>query len=174
MDLVKLVREIITQQELLTARRVRLVNALETIVGIWDGMRLEQVVRNLLTNALKYSEPSTEIVMTLRYRFVADQACEVLISVQDHGRGISEEDLPHVFDHFYRADKLRNDSQARESLGLGLYITAEIVKRHGGRIWAESRPGRGSTFFVSLPLEMLAMGFSSVTTDGKEMQKASG
>jgi signal transduction histidine kinase len=170
-DLVKLVREIITQQELLTARRIRLVNALETIVGIWDEMRLEQVVRNLLTNALKYSEPSTEIVISLRYRFMAGQAREVLISVQDQGRGISEEDLPHVFDRFYRADKLRVDSQARESLGLGLYITAEIVKRHGGRIWVESRLGRGSTFFVSLPLEMPTLGFSSVTTDEKAMQK---
>jgi|SRR5450755_2456347 len=70
--------------------------------------------------------------MTMRYRFVAGQAREVPIAVQDQGRGISENDLPHVFDRFYRADKQRNDPQARESLGLGLYITAEIVKRHGG------------------------------------------
>jgi signal transduction histidine kinase len=174
MDLVKLVGEIITHQELLTARRVRLVTALETIVGIWDGTRLEQVVRNLLTNALKYSEPSTEIVMTLRYRFVAGQAREVLIAVQDQGRGISEEGLPHVFDRFYRADKQRDDPQARESLGLGLYITAEIVKRHGGRIWAESQLGGGSTFFVALPLRMPAMGFPPVAADGMAMQKASG
>jgi signal transduction histidine kinase len=115
-------------------------------------MRLEQVVGNLLSNALKYSDPSTEVVMTLRYQFRAGRAQEVQIAVQDQGPGIGEADLPHIFDRFYRGDRQGEDASASKSLGLGLYISAEIVKRHGGRIWVESWPGRGSTFFVALPL----------------------
>jgi signal transduction histidine kinase len=152
MNLVKLVRQIIMQQEPVTARRIRLVSALEEMVGNWDEMRLEQMIGNLLTNALKYSDPSTEVVITLRYHFRTGRAQEVLIALQDQGPGIGEEDLPHIFDRFYRANKQHDDASASKSLGLGLYISAEIVKRHGGRIWVESGPGRGSTFFVALPL----------------------
>lgn len=159
MNLVKLIRQIITQQEPVAARRIRLVSALDEMVGTWDEMRLEQVVGNLLTNALKYSDPSTEVVITLRYHFRAGRAQEVLIALQDQGPGISEEDLPHIFDRFYRASKQGDDTSASKSLGLGLYISAEIVKRHGGRIWVESGPGRGSTFFVALPLMESEMRF---------------
>jgi signal transduction histidine kinase len=159
MDLVKLVQESIIQQELLTTRRVKLICALETMVGIWDKTRLKQVIHNLLTNALKYSEASTEVVITLRYHFISKHAQEILISVQDHGRGIDKEDLPHIFKQFYRAKKQPDaDYQANVSLGLGLSICAEIMKRHGGRIWVESCSGEGSTFFAILPLREPAKG----------------
>ncbi|HLI07222.1 MAG TPA: ATP-binding protein [Ktedonobacteraceae bacterium] len=152
-DLVKLVRKVIVQHELGSNQRIRLVCALETIIGIGDEARLEQVVHNLLSNALKYSEAPGEVVVTLGMQFSDGQAGEVLLSVQDQGQGISQEDLPHLFERFYRAGKNGDAPGGRASLGLGLYISAEIVKRHGGRIWAESQPGRGSTFFVCLPLK---------------------
>ena len=74
----------------------------------------------------------------------------MIISVQDEGIGISEEDQPHIFERFYRAPT--SEHAGIEGLGLGLYIAHEIVTHHGGRLWLESKPGKGSTFHFSLPL----------------------
>lgn len=102
-----------------------------------DPRRIRQVLGNLLSNALRYSPPGSTITVSVRR-----QGNEVWVSVQDQGPGISEEDLPHIFERFYKADK----SRAEGGTGLGLAIAKEIVQAHGGRIWAENQNGARFTF----------------------------
>jgi PAS domain S-box-containing protein len=109
-----------------------------------DTYRLEQVLSNLLENALKYSPDGG----TIRVRLSLSDDVAVL-SVTDPGIGIPEDQQQQLFDRYFRA---RNAStRSYGGLGLGLYISRDIVERHGGRIWVESVPGRGSTFYVALP-----------------------
>lgn len=108
-----------------------------------DPDRFERIILNLLSNALKYSPPETEVIMRARR---TDRS--VTVSVTDRGIGIAPEDLPHIFERFYRAKGVRQG----EGLGLGLYIAKMLVEAHGGRIWAESELGKGSTFYFTLPL----------------------
>ncbi len=113
-----------------------------------DRERIGQVFTNLLTNAIKYS-PGSDTVW-VRTMHVADaRGKRVVIAVRDTGLGMQAEDVPHVFDRFFRAHGTDRDTYP--GLGLGLYISKEIVDRHGGDIWAESIPGKGSTFYVALP-----------------------
>jgi signal transduction histidine kinase len=108
-----------------------------------DPGRLDVILRNLLENALKFSEPETPIGVTA-YR----QDAEVIISVTDQGIGIAPEEQPHIFDRFYRVERIRK----AEGTGLGLYITKRLVEAHGGRIWVKSEVGKGSTFTFTLPI----------------------
>ena len=108
-----------------------------------DPNRLERILINLLTNALKYSSPESEVVMKARRT-----GREVTVTVVDRGVGICPEDLPHIFQRFYRA----RGGRGAEGLGLGLYITKMLVEAHGGRIWAKSEVGKGSSFSFTLPL----------------------
>lgn len=108
-----------------------------------DGARIEQVLINLLTNAIKYSPDSDRVIVTAKR-----MSDKVVISVGDFGIGIAPEHLEQVFNRYYRIDP----SPATGGLGLGLYISKEIITRHGGAIWAESTVGKGSTFYFSLPL----------------------
>lgn len=109
-----------------------------------DKQRLSQVLLNLLSNALRHTPPGGRIVISVR-----PEPAGLLVSVADTGRGIPPEDLPHVFERFYRADKSRARSSGGS--GLGLAIARQIVEAHGGRIWVESWVGVGSTFSVALP-----------------------
>jgi signal transduction histidine kinase len=111
-----------------------------------DPERLHQLVTNLLDNAIKYSAKGAPIRVGLR----RDRDCAE-VSVADSGMGLAPEDLPKLFRRFSRLDAARKSRIA--GTGLGLYICRSIVEAHGGRIWAESAPGRGSTFRVLLPLE---------------------
>lgn len=127
--------------------RVRL-RAASGLPRVWaDPERLERVLVNLLTNALKYSAPQSEVVMELA---AADGG--VAISVSDRGVGIAPEDLPHIAERFFRARGARRP----EGLGLGLYIARLLVQAHGGRLDVESVLGQGSTFRVVLPAAPLA------------------
>ena len=108
-----------------------------------DPDRLDRILVNLLSNALKYSAPASEVTVTITPR-----NGEVVTSVRDRGPGIPPEQLPHVFERYFRGQAAR---ARREGLGLGLYITKGLVEAHGGRIWAESRVGEGSTFSFTLP-----------------------
>ncbi len=112
-----------------------------------DATRLAQVVKNLLANAVRHTPPGGRLTVTLG----ADPAAPgwALIVVADTGEGIPAADLPHVFERFYRADKSR--SRRSGGSGLGLAIVKQLVEAHGGRVWAESQPGRGSSFAISLP-----------------------
>lgn len=108
-----------------------------------DPRRLEQVFLNLLSNAVKYTPPGGRI--TLRAR---EQEGYIAVQVSDTGVGIPPSDLPHIFSKFYR---VRREGETAEGTGLGLAIVKSIVERHGGRVWAESEVGKGSTFTVLLP-----------------------
>jgi signal transduction histidine kinase len=112
-----------------------------------DGERVAQVLLNLLSNARKYSPRGTPITVTLQ-----QVGYEALLSVRDRGVGIPAEALPHIFEQFYRAPGVEVQNGAHSGLGLGLYIARKIVERHGGRIEAQSTPGEGSSFSVTLPL----------------------
>jgi PAS domain S-box-containing protein len=110
-----------------------------------DAHRVEQVIINLLTNAIRYAPGSNRIEVHL-----SNEAGEIKVGVQDFGVGIAAEKLQHIFSRYYRVD----DSSAKASgLGIGLYLCHEIVTRHKGKIWADSEPGKGSTFWFSLPCE---------------------
>ncbi|MES2283887.1 MAG: hybrid sensor histidine kinase/response regulator [Pseudomonadota bacterium] len=111
--------------------------------GIWDEFRIEQVVINLLTNALRYGKGKPVHVST------KNTADGVRIKVRDQGMGISEEDQKRIFEQFERA----NGNDGTGGLGLGLFITRQLVEAHGGQISVESRQGEGATFIVTLPLQ---------------------
>ena len=109
-----------------------------------DRARIEQVVINVLTNAVRYTPAGGSVTMELdRTETMAE------VRVRDTGIGIPEEDLPHIFDRFYRVDKAR--SRAMGGTGLGLSIAYEIVKRHSGQIRIESKVGEGTVVHICLP-----------------------
>ncbi|WP_437765986.1 AAA family ATPase [Sorangium sp. So ce281] len=143
-DLAALTREAVERmrQQFANARcRIQL-DLDEPVVGNWDASRVEQVVINLLSNALKYGAgaPIHVVVRGLEGR--------ALLVVRDHGIGIAEADQARIFERFERAVSVRNFG----GLGLGLYIVRWIVTSHGGTIRVESAPGAGAAFIVELPL----------------------
>jgi hypothetical protein len=110
-----------------------------------DRERIGQVISNLITNAIKYSPQADKIIISTSLK---DD--EVELRVQDFGIGISKDKLAKVFEQFYRVS---GDMQHTfPGLGLGLYISSEIIKREGGRIWVTSEVGKGSTFCFAIPL----------------------
>jgi two-component system CheB/CheR fusion protein len=110
-----------------------------------DAGRLEQVIVNLLNNAMTYAPQSKQI--DVRLHRVGQEA---EIQVQDYGKGIPEADLPHLFSRFYQA--ARGDKRSNKGLGLGLYIAHEIIEAHSGQMSVASEVGKGSTFTIRLPL----------------------
>ncbi len=120
------------------------------LMGWFDQQRIVQALDNLLTNAIKYSPADSMIELGARLYAEAGAASQnLLLWVKDQGPGIAPEDLPHIFERFYRGQKR---DQLVSGLGLGLYLAKEFVQHHRGRIWAESTEGAGSTFFLTLPL----------------------
>lgn len=117
------------------------VQAPDHVWVLGDPERLHQVVANLVSNAIKAN--STQIKLT-----VLDLAERVVLRIEDNGEGISKEHLPHLFERFYRVDKARD--RERGGSGLGLAIVRSIVEAHGGNVWVESEPGKGSVFSISL------------------------
>lgn len=105
-----------------------------------DADRLEQVLVNLISNAIKYSPGSDKVKINLK-----EQKGNIVVSVQDFGIGIPAEKIPFIFERYYRA---RDD---HAGFGLGLFISREIIKQHNGRIWLNSTEGKGSTFYFSIP-----------------------
>jgi PAS domain S-box-containing protein len=116
-------------------------------IVVGDRDRLGQVLDNLLGNAVKYSPKGGEILVRVELA-----GAEARLSVSDQGSGVPADVLPHLFDRFYRG----NHAASTTGLGLGLYISRMLVEAHGGRIWAKSEPGAGSTFTISLPLDQTA------------------
>lgn len=114
-----------------------------SVIGVWDRMRIEQVVTNLLTNAIKYGA-GKPIEVTVK-----TDGKNAILSVRDNGIGIAAQDQERIFNRFERAVSVKQYG----GLGLGLYITHEIVTAHGGQIRVQSELGKGSTFTVELPLK---------------------
>jgi signal transduction histidine kinase len=120
-----------------------------------DPDRMAQVLNNLLDNALRHTPVGGSVVCRVT-RDARGRASPVTFSISDSGPGIAPEDLPRLFDRFYRADKSRVRDRALASAqesgsGLGLAIAKSIVEGHGGRIWADSQVGAGAQFFIELP-----------------------
>lgn len=115
-----------------------------------DPLKLGQVVDNLVSNALKYTPRGSRIDLAARI----ENENTVVVSVIDDGPGIPAEDLPHIFERFYRVDKGR--SREKGGTGLGLSIVKHIVQLHGGRVWVESRVGQGTAFYFTLPTHAAA------------------
>jgi PAS domain S-box-containing protein len=125
------------------------------LMGQFDIPRIEQALTNLISNAIKYSPVGSEVEVGVRPYLKADGVIqEVLIWVKDQGNGIASSDLPRVFERFYRAD---DTSRSAGGFGIGLYLTKELIQNHDGRIWVKSTKGKGSTFFVVLPLQEAIM-----------------
>jgi PAS domain S-box-containing protein len=110
-----------------------------------DRSKIEQVIVNLVNNAVKYAPQSNKIIIDITKQHTAAK-----ISVQDFGEGISHEKIPHLFERYYRVD---STGLQYSGLGLGLYISAEIVERHGGKIGVISEAGTGSTFWFTIPIQ---------------------
>lgn len=124
------------------AKGVQLLHEIsEDLEACFDATRLSQALCNLIDNAIKFSPAQTTVTLRL-----IDQARDVVIAIEDAGRGIPEDDFPHLFNRFWQGTTNRE-----HGAGLGLSIAAGIVRAHGGRIWAENRPGQGATFCVALP-----------------------
>jgi signal transduction histidine kinase len=145
-DLAALVAEVVEEVQLTTERHQIRSEGEGPIQTSADRERTGQVLINLLTNAIKYTPQGGEV----RVRCEA-KGETVTLSVQDHGIGIPQEHQAHVFERFYRAPSTKH--QSFPGLGLGLYLSAEIVARQGGEIWVKSWEGEGSTFFFTLKRE---------------------
>lgn len=146
-DLSQLIRE--TAEELLMSQQYNYsIDECTEIMILADREKLDSVIVNLLSNAIKYSPRNSQVNIACQ-----KTGKEIIVSIRDRGFGILPQDLPHIFDRFYRVESqhLRHIS----GFGIGLYLCAEFIHCHGGRIWAESRPGEGSVFRFSLPDTLL-------------------
>ncbi len=110
-----------------------------------DRYRLIQVVTNYLSNGIKYSNGNTNVFLTIYH----DNKI-ITVSVKDEGLGISRNQLPYIFERFFRAERTKN----LEGIGLGLFLCRQIIHSHHGHVWAESEEGKGSTFYFSIPLHI--------------------
>lgn len=152
-DIVDVVRRVIEQQTVVDADKhvITFTSSADVAPGTIDAARIEQVLNNLVSNALKYSPVGKPVVVSID--LMEDSPDTLVVAVRDEGYGINEEEQKYIFDRFYRAS-----SRAKaDGLGLGLYIAHRIVTQHGGRMWLDSKPGEGSTFYFTLPLSQQAV-----------------
>jgi PAS domain S-box-containing protein len=141
------VRESIERLSYITkGAHIRVLEAEELVPVFADAVRIEQVLGNLISNAVKYGDPGREILIRLEPR--NDNEIEILVT--NHSKGIPPDELPHLFDRFSRSKSVRGSGVP--GLGLGLYIAKGIIEAHGGRIWAESVTGGATTFHFTIPI----------------------
>jgi two-component system phosphate regulon sensor histidine kinase PhoR len=147
-DLVALTRRVVARLQMTTEQhRLSLDTAVDTLVVAADPKRLEQILGNLISNAIKYSPEGDSVALQISRTCGPDTA---LLCVRDHGIGIPEDQQAHIFERFVRA---RNtETYGIGGTGLGLYLCRELVERLGGQIWFASNEGEGSTFFIALPV----------------------
>jgi two-component system CheB/CheR fusion protein len=144
-DLTLLAREVIENSKMLADGHTILLEGKTAVTVNADRERISRVLVNLMMNAVKYSPDATKIIVT-----ITQTKNVVTVGVQDFGIGIAAADQKKIFERFYRSPDKSNHHLS--GLGLGLYISSTIVERHGGRIWVESKKGKGSTFFFTLPV----------------------
>ena len=148
-DLVELVARVVAEhQQPAHKHALRVRSAAQTLEGFWDANRLGRVIGNLVSNAIKYSPDGGEITITIGQER-DEQAAWAVLSIQDQGIGIPEQDVSRIFERFYRAS---NATTRFAGTGIGLAGARQLVELHGGTIEVRSRAGVGSTFTVRLPL----------------------
>ncbi|GAA3975852.1 PAS domain S-box protein [Mucilaginibacter dorajii] len=144
-DLDELIREVVDEHTLtITTHVIHLTDCDRAHINA-DRDKISSVLSNLISNAIKYSPKGHDIMVKC---ILVNGSAQV--SVKDEGMGIKEQDLPKIFDRYYRVET--NHTRHISGFGIGLYLSAEIIRRHNGKIWAESKSGVGSTFYFSLPL----------------------
>jgi signal transduction histidine kinase len=142
-DLANLARQVVESLKVTSAHHTLHLIAPESLMVVCDAQRIHQVLENLIGNAIKYTPGGGPVEVT-----VTSSTAEAEVSVRDQGIGIGPEHLPHIFERYYQAEMVGG---AKAGLGVGLNVCQEIVLAHGGRIWAESEPGKGSTFHFTIP-----------------------
>lgn len=155
-DIVLMIQEVVEEHQIIAAKR----GVTLKLGGRWpkeltlnmDGEKMRQVFQNLVSNAIKYSKEANGVVAVALDR---SESGRVIFSVKDNGFGIPKPQQEKIFQKFFRAE---NVLSGFEGTGLGLYIAKAIVEGHGGRIWFESAEGKGTAFFVALPLGDTVMG----------------
>jgi len=148
-DLNRLMEEVIAQMNPLAQKQqVSIATELATTLPMVraDKDRIRQAVINLVHNAIKFNHPGGRITISIR-----SDPESITVNISDTGTGISAEDLPHIFERFYKADK----SRSKGGSGLGLAIAKHTIQAHGGKIWVQSKEGKGSTFSFSMPLKIV-------------------
>ncbi|MDQ7906192.1 ATP-binding protein [Phytohabitans sp. ZYX-F-186] len=147
-DVVALAGEVVDDARVVSADRAITLDGVAEAVVDGDGPRIQQVLRNLVGNAVQHTPPGTPVTVTVT---AGEGEGEVVVAVRDAGDGIAAEHLPRVFERFYRADPSRGRDGGGSS-GLGLAIVEAIVTAHGGTAGVTSAPGRGTTVRVTFPL----------------------
>ncbi len=140
-----LVKEIIEENNLTGLTHIIELQPCDKMVTNADRDKIGSVLSNLLSNAVKYSPKGSHIKVNCQ-----KQEGQAVISVSDEGLGIRPEDQPNIFNRYYRVQN--NYTKHIAGFGIGLYLSAEIIQRHNGKIWLKSEPGKGSTFYFSLPI----------------------
>jgi PAS domain S-box-containing protein len=143
-DIAEMITEVVESVQLSNSKHQLQIESNPSAELEGDRYRLEQVLTNFLTNAIKYSPDSDKVLIR---SVIRDN--EIVVAVEDFGIGIEKENLDKLFERFYRVD---NTAMKYDGLGLGLYVSAEILTRHKGNFWIESEPGQGSTFYFGLPV----------------------
>jgi signal transduction histidine kinase len=146
-DLALLCQSAAEEQTLITKREISLDLPSEPVFALVDPQRIQQVVGNLVSNALKFSPADRPVTLTLRRA-----PAEATIAVRDEGPGIPADALPHLFERYYRVPGMEVRAGSSVGLGLGLFVSQAMARQHGGRIDVETELGHGSTFVVRLPL----------------------
>ncbi len=141
-DVTTLARELCAALSASLGRRVRVEGGERALAVLADPGRFERILVNLVSNAVKYSPEGTEVIVRL-----GRDGPSVVVEVEDHGPGIAPDDLPHVFERYFRASR----SARLEGMGLGLYTARMLAEAHGGTITVSATSGRGSVFRVRLP-----------------------
>jgi signal transduction histidine kinase len=144
-DLAKLVKEVTRNFSNTTQRKIIVKTSLKRN-AYGDAERISQVVSNIIENAIKYSKKTAEIIVT-----VAQDGDNALVSIQDSGIGIAKKHQDKIFKRFFRV--YENEDKTFPGMGAGLFISAEIIKRHHGKMWVKSKKGEGATFYFSFPLD---------------------
>ncbi len=138
----EMIKEAIQTVEVLQPDYKIILTGVEDTTVNADRYRLIQVVTNYLSNGIKYSKGTNEVELTMK-----DDGRNIIVSVKDKGLGITKDQLPYIFNRFFRAEKTKN----LEGVGLGLFLCRQIIQAHNGKVWAESKEGEGSTFYFSIP-----------------------